>query len=223
MDFYTYFNNCFKNQEKFIKLINALTLQTNVLIFGGFVRDYLYNYRYKSRDIDIVVDINSTALFETLSKIVENNKIYINRFGGYKLTLNGICIDIWAINDTWAIKKGFFSKNEILKTVYLNIDAYAYDLTNRKFIDDCDAVPIPKTIDICFRFNPNEELNLSRALVLSKKYGISISNRIKMKLTEVLKSEEKTERFLSDQLNHYGKIEIDLNELAYVVRRNDYA
>lgn len=211
-EFKKYFFEYFRYESDFINLINNLTLNFQVLVFGGFVRDFIYESKLGSRDTDIVVNIENDILFDCISSFIDNDKITINQFGGYKLILNNSNVDIWSTNETWAIKNGYFTKEELLKTVYLNIDAYAYDLTNNMFLEDCNHLRI-STIDIAFPINPNEELNLARSLVLSHKYGIDISNAIKSKLREILNSKIKRTKFLKSQINHYGKVKITINNL----------
>lgn len=220
-DFDYYMHDYLKYNKDFANLINNIIRKYNVYVFGGFVRDYLYEYKSNFRDIDIVVDLDAGLLDKKIFSYIPKNNISINQFDGYKLNLNNKIIDIWAIDKTWAIRKGFFSKKELLKTVYLNIDAYAYDITNRCFLDNCNEIKKPRKIDICFELNPNEELNLARSLVLSRKYNIMISDRIKGKLLELLNSNEKKKKFLLSQISHYGKVEIQLEDLFCIINNRE--
>lgn len=219
-DFFYYVQDYLKCNKNLYKLINNIQ-KHNIYVFGGFVRDYLYEYKSDYRDIDLVVDLDASLLDKKIYSYIPEKMIVTNQFDGYKLKLNNIIIDIWAIDKTWAIRKGFFSKKDLLKTVYLNIDAYAYDITNKCFLDNCNIIKKPREIDICFELNPNEELNLARSLVLSRKYNIMISNRIKGKLLYLLNSNEKKKKFLSSQISHYGKIEVQLEELLGVINNQE--
>lgn len=215
-DFYNFFFECFKDNVDFIGLINELIKENRVFVIGGFVRDYLYGHPYNFRDVDVVVDTDNALLEQTIFKNIPKSKIVKNRFNGYKLILKNLTVDIWSIKETWAIKNGYFKENELLDTVYLNVDAYAFDLSNKCYYDNCDKRIQPKEIDLCFDINPNEELNLARSFVLSKKYSLNLSDNIKKKILNLMKDKDKLQRFLSSQIDHYGKIEIDLNELNHI-------
>lgn len=214
--FYDYFFEAINNNDELYNFIKCLSLQNKVYIFGGFVRDYLYRYT-KFNDIDFVIDIESKALKEIMADLGEKT-ILVNQFGGYKIKFDDIKIDVWALQDTWAIQHGYYNKDELLKTVYLNIDAYAYDLSGKCFVDKCNKNGIPETIDICFDINPYEELNLARSIVFSRKYNIPLSSKIVSKLVEVKNNENKRQRFLNSQLKHYGEIKANLLDIEYCVR-----
>lgn len=216
IEFYDYFFEAINNNDGLLNFVKSLLPQNRVYIFGGFVRDYLYHYS-KFNDIDFVIDIESEALKEKLIDLNEK-KVLVNQFGGYKIVFDEIKIDVWALEDTWAIKHGYFNKGELLKTVYLNIDAYAFDLSSKCFVDKCNISGIPKSIDICFEVNPYEELNLARSIVFSRKYNIPLSSQIISKLVEVKNNEEKRRRFLYLQLKHFGDIRVALTDIDLYVR-----
>lgn len=216
IEFYDYFFEAINNNDRLLSCVKSLLSQNRVYIFGGFVRDYLYHYT-KFNDIDFVIDIESEALKDKLIDLNEKT-VLVNQFGGYKIIFDEIKIDVWALEDTWAIKHGYFNKGELLKTVYLNIDAYAFDLSSKCFVDKCNISGIPKSIDICFEVNPYEELNLARSIVFSRKYNIPLSSQIISKLVKVKNNEEKRRRFLYLQLKHFGDIRVDLTDIDLYVR-----
>lgn len=216
IDFYDYFFEAINNNDGLYNFVKNLLPQNKVYIFGGFVRDYLYHYN-KFNDIDFVIDIKSEKLKEKLINL-SDKAIIFNQFGGYKLRFDDIKVDIWTLEDTWAIKHGYYNKDELLKTVYLNVDAYAYNLSSKSFVDNCNLSDIPKFIDICFEVNPYEELNLARSIVFSRKYNIPLSSKIISKLVEVKNNEKKMQRFLNSQIKHFGDIRVALTDIDLYVR-----
>lgn len=217
--FSKYFYHCFKNEKELINIINDLCRNYKVIIFGGFVRDYLYKQKHNFRDIDIVVDIDNNSLKKLINKYFTNATISINQYEGYKIHLKNVCVDIWSLQNTWAIKNGYFPKEHLLKTVYLNIDAYGYELSSNSYIDNCDTKKKPTEIDICFEINPNEELNLIRSIVLSKKYKINISNSLKIKIIKLTNDKIKMKKIEKLQIDHYGKILISANEFKLITKQ----
>ena len=213
-NFFDYFFYFLKDENVLIEFINFLCEKNTVIIFGGFVRDYLFNVENKYRDVDIVVDVDSNILETLIKKYFNTVAVSVNQFNGFKIQLNNISVDIWALKDTWAIKNGYFTKEHLLDTVYLNIDAYAFDLSTRSYIDNCDKKTLPNEIDICFHINPNEELNLIRCLVLSQKYKLGVSDLLKRKIINLIIDKNNIEKL---QINHYGKVMITINELKTIV------
>lgn len=219
-NFFDYFFSCIKNENELINLINYLCKNNKVIVFGGFVRDYLFNGMYNYRDIDIVVDTDEENLLkESINKFINTASITINQFNGYKINFGKISVDMWTLKNTWGIKKGYFSEDRLLDTVYLNIDAYAYDLSSQSFVDDCDKNAKTDKIDICFETNPCEELNLIRCFVLSNKYKMKISELLKNKIINFVNSQTDKSKIEMLQLDHYGKVVVSLDELREVVNQ----
>ena len=214
-----YFNKCFYNEKELISLIDFLCSNYKVIVFGGFVRDYLFKGEYNYRDVDIVVDIKSDILKTAIKKYIEKAIISVNRFNGYKIQFENVSVDLWALEDTWAIKHKFFGKEQLLDTVYLNIDAYAYDLSTNTYIDNCNIKPKPTEIDIRFAINPNENLNLIRCLVLSKKYKLQISTLLQKKLIHFVNAHGNNNIIETLQIEHYGKIIIPTSEFESIINQ----
>ena len=214
-----YFNECFCDEQELIVLVDNLCSNYKVILFGGFVRDYLFKGEYNYRDVDIVVDIKSDVLKSTIKKYIKNAFISVNHFNGYKIQFEKVTVDLWSLEDTWAIKHNYFSKEQLLDTVYLNIDAYAYNLSSNTYIDNCDIKPKPTEIDIRFAINPNEKLNLIRCLVLSKKYKLHISTSLKKKLAHLVNYHSNDDIIETLQIEHYGRIIIPKSEFKSIINQ----
>lgn len=207
--FYTKILKYIYKDQKARQLISKLSEKYEVVFFGGSVRDYILLKHFEPRDFDIVLidkEKNKVEIDEVLSQ-VKLCEIYRNFFGGYKVLTDFIEFDIWKMNDTWAFKNKHveYGLDNLFKTVFLNVDSYAYNYTKMEFVNNCDK-NIPKDIDIVLYENPNLTLNIIRAIIYSKKYSIDISDR----LLNVLKNEYRNDvsfipKLMNEQKRHYKK------------------
>ena len=200
-----------------IRLFTELEKAFNIVFFGGVVRDILYGHEQQIRDIDLVLYPKSKSDMdrqgELLRKIVESicgTSYSYNQFNGYKIKGKINAVDIWLLKDTWAFQKELLpmSLSNLLQSVYLNIDAYAWHYNKKKFVSHCDTRNV-RIIDIVLEESDCEWLNLIRAVVFSSKYGISLSEMIIKKLCWMLKewSSIETEVYAIEK-RHYGKIAV---------------
>ena len=96
-----------------------------VIVFGGFVRDAIHNFVHADsreyRDLDLV-------LVGDFQRQGNSNR---NHFGGYRRFFSdGLKIDYWTLNSTYAFSRGLIKpslKNLTLTTVF-TINACAFDL-----------------------------------------------------------------------------------------------
>ena len=208
-------------------LDNLMSIST-VYLFGGAIRDFFDNSLDSSRDFDFVIEtrpgisIDYISLCETL----DNVQCKKNRYDGYKIIFNNLInVDVWNLEDTWAFrtKKLKPSANNLLKSVYLNIDALVFSLNSNTFLDNCDSVymNIRKNhlIDIVFEETPFEELNLLRALVLQKKYSYNLSTRLSQRLKSNFGNDviSAIEILTALQKAHYKKEVLDEYELTSIL------
>lgn len=197
--------------------------QATVYIFGGIVRDYL-NYTLKYiRDYDFVIQFNTNTHFNIPHYLKASSEINIikNRFDGYKILFNdNITIDIWELENTWAIRHdGFPPKfDKLIDTVYLNIDSFAYSLTNEQFLGDCverwNKLKKDNMLDIIYTAGPFEELNLLRAIVYMDKYQMHLSKKLKERFRQrSCQLDNFTTNLLYLQQSHFNKIIYSRNNL----------
>lgn len=211
-----------------IRLLMELEKEFNIVFFGGVVRDILYGHGKQIRDIDLVLypkrRFDMSRQDELLKKNIEDVCGYsycYNQFHGYKIRGKTNLMDIWLLKDTWAFQKELLpvSLPNLLQSVYLNIDAYAWHYNERKFVSHCDVRGI-HTIDIVLEQSACEWLNLIRAVVFSSKYGIGLSDLIINKLylmLNVLPSIEREVFFVEQR--HYGKIAVTRKDIENLVEK----
>mgnify|MGYP004710445815 CR=1 FL=1 len=102
-----------------MNFVNKLAKEVDLLVFSGVIRDFYLGYHGEIRDLDLVVK-NNFHQFESLIKNFEDIKFIQNSFGGYKLTVSNITIDIWNAEDTWAFKErkvtnSIFFENDLIR------------------------------------------------------------------------------------------------------------
>lgn len=217
----------FKNDISSHYFLTHIMSENNVYLFGGAIRDFLDGSLDASRDIDFVIESN-TGDFVNILKYVEHldNVTYRkNRYDGYKITFdNCLTVDIWNLKDTWAFRNKRLepTAENLIKSVYLNVDALVYSLNKSVFLDNCN-LKYRKTIennfiDIVFDETPYEELNLLRALVFQKKYSLNLSLKIKNRLINYIKNDLNfcIKQFINLQMEHYNQVLIEKDEIDII-------
>lgn len=103
-------------------------------LFGGVLRDMaMFGRRGFASDIDLVVEGDWRHLTRYLEKLGASR----NRFGGFRLYVEGCPVDIWAACETWAIREGLVSYRGIeslTRTTILNWDAILFNWRTRVVI-----------------------------------------------------------------------------------------
>ena len=176
------------DEEPILKefLLNVFVYGTAYVV-GGYFRDFLNNK--ESRDIDIIIDLDSVKLLDILS----NMDCYytINRHGGIKLKLQKIDVDLWSLEKNWAFKNKLVKLNEndklnsIAKGCFFNYDSLVINLHNytyniRYYNDFLNA----RILDIlqkssCYKnLNPTVEANIIRAFYIKETFNINFSENI---------------------------------------------
>lgn len=185
-------------QTKFRRLLDEEWSLRNILyqllaegtayLIGGYVRDVFEDV--KSRDLDIVVDIKK----ERLRKIVDGDSCIkeFNRFGGVKLKLPHIDVDIWSFDSNWAFKNKLVRLNEneklnsLAKGCFYNYDALVVNISkftyNTKYYEsfvEKGELDILQKRSVYKNMNPTLEANILRAILVKKKYEVVFSNHLK--------------------------------------------
>lgn len=181
--FFLHFTDTMKKENVMPFFYDIFTVGTGYVV-GGYFRDFLLNK--KSRDIDIIVDLENETLLEIINT---NNLSYsTNRHGGIKIKLNSFEIDIWSIHNNWAFKNNLVKLNEddklhsIAKGCFYNYDAVVINLSNfnynlryfREFLITKELNIIQES-SLYKNLNPSVEANILRALYLTKQYNATLT------------------------------------------------
>lgn len=183
-------------------MINELNEYHTTYLFSGILRNYFLEYYGKPRDLDIVISRKSS--YTNLEEILKKYGAYkLNAFGGFKLTIKDLSIDIWHIEDTWGIKNGYVKiinnsfEKAVLKSTFFNFSSILYDFYNNKFIYDNSFKEFyeTKTVKIVLEENINYILCLINIIYYAEKYQLNLSLNIR--------------KFFVKRFCNYNKIDFD--------------
>lgn len=223
-------NELYKKLEKnstLIEFIDSIQKRAELYLFGGAVRDFLVNNFDNFRDLDFVVKFQSNK--DKIENFFPNNKKISyskNKFDGYKIKFSNVSVDIWELKDTWNFTNPEdISPENLLNSVFLNLDKLLYSVNKKKYINNCDKefhkILQEKYIDIQFEKNPFFELNILRCIHLKREYSLKYSEKIRTIFSEMIKSNSEIERELMNiqEYRNYPNISLEVirNELKEIV------
>lgn len=211
-------NYIHKQKDKYIEFLNTkldyqalifldkLSQIADVLIFSGVTRDFFL--RKKSsiiRDLDIVIE-NKTEDFEDFLYQYNYSK---NSLGGYKIKMNDFHIDIWELDNTWAIKNSkiqtsLFKRYSLPNTAFFNFSSIVYDYNNGNFIVTPDFLKFlnTKEIDLVLEENPLPELCIINSIYYKNKFDLEWSRHLKKYIVEHFPKYTE-EDFFNIQIKHF--------------------
>jgi hypothetical protein len=139
-------------------LLGDLKALGEVYLFGGLLRDAaqfgLENFR---SDIDLVVASDRSDRLETTLRKYRPAR---TAFGGYRLHVDSVQIDVWSLKSTWAFRSGLVrgsTVQDLLHTTFFNWDSIAMSLDSCRlyrrdnYLDELRS----NFLDIVLRENPN--------------------------------------------------------------------
>lgn len=150
-------------------------------LFGGAARDiYFMGKDAKPSDFDVVL------IDSEIDEFLEGFKEYQvvrNNFGGYKISYQGVSVDVWEIENTWAFKNKrveYSGIKSILETTFLNIESILIELNPKRrerevYYQDFFSAVENEVLDVNFMDNPNLELSYSRIIHFSIIHNLSFS------------------------------------------------
>lgn len=200
--------------EEILSLFEQLCKEGDVFLFSGVIRNFFLK-TYLIRDLDIV--INGSIDIE---KILENYKYKRNSFGGYKVTVGGKDIDIWFLENTWALNYQININYELEKVIpltsFFNFSSIVYDFNKSKFYVSTHFCRFlrDKEIDLVFAPNANLPLCLINSIYYSKKLNLPIAKKLSKHLINIYSRLIKTDtNFDEPQLKHFNKVLYTFEEI----------
>ena len=142
---------------EFLNFLRDALPTGNVYLFGGILRDLaMFGRKGFASDIDLVVD-GEWGHVQSYLRAVDAS---LNRFGGFRLIVDGWPIDLWSAQDTWAIRRGLVQYTSIwslTKTTILNWDAILLNWDTKRILCGHDYFTDvqERTMDIVLAENPN--------------------------------------------------------------------
>ncbi|MEX2411905.1 MAG: hypothetical protein WD607_11170 [Candidatus Paceibacterota bacterium] len=202
LSFYLYITEITPKElnEFIIKAIEKV----DVYVFSGIIRNYFLN-RHELRDLDFVVEDISR-----IRELIENFEYRENSFGGFKINIGGMNVDLWETKNTWAFKYqnqiDYKLFRAIPNTSFFNFSSVIYHLNKKEFIFNKDFLRFLKSkeLEISYSPNPNYQLCLLNTIYYSEKYRLTIGRELKKFLIEYSKSMDSN--FSEVQIKHFGKV-----------------
>jgi len=190
--------------ERTIDILHQIAKKSTVYIFSGVIRNFFLGLK-DVRDVDIVlsgeVDIESYFYDYNIRR---------NSFGGYKLSKEGISLDIWILGKSWAFQNQKILDFEIDKympsTAFFNFSSILFNLNESRFFYTKHFLRFirDKKIDVVYKPNANYELCTINSFYYSDKYGLKLSENLKMHLFYLHKTN--LINYENVQLKHFGKV-----------------
>jgi len=141
----------------FINFLSDAVPNGDIYLFGGILRDIaLFGRKGFNSDIDIVVEGD----WESCEAYLKFKGAHQNKFGGYRLHIEGWPIDIWNAKKTWAITQGLIEYkgiSSLTNTTVLNWDAILMNWRTKNFVSRNGYLESLKErkLDVVLEKNPN--------------------------------------------------------------------
>jgi len=203
LSFKIYLKHFLLDSDSWDLLLN-ISQQTDVYIFSGVIRNFLLGLS-ENRDLDIVVkDIDKIIIPK---KFWRNIRFTKNSFGGYKVKIRQLVVDVWDIEKTWGIQNMRIKSTpySLIRTAFFNFSAITYDFNKSQFIYDEDFLIFYKTLsmDVKYSDNPNIALCILNTIYYAGKYSFYIRYDLcKWIVTHYNSNLD----FMNIQLKHFNKI-----------------
>lgn len=200
----------------FEELASALSSSAKWAVVGGAVRDW--SIGRAPRDIDIVTEAASSRVRDWALAF----KAKRNSFGGWKIDLDGVTVDLWALEDNWAHRQGLAPRGglETLKhTAFLNIDTGMFlPSTNEAFLGDLSNAFRNRTLSLVLAKNPFPNISAIRSLVCAQRYGLTPSKQVLAAVRHAVR-ESGSLSLISAQAHHYRAVTVSEEEIESIASR----
>lgn len=136
-------------------------------VFGGLLRDLcLHRPEEFSSDIDLVVATSSWPLLQRRLLSFDAER---TRYDGVRLYHEGWQFDVWALDETWALKNSLVqgsSFQDLVRTTFFNWDAIAYEIGTSRlhFLPSYFEEINSRFLEVNLEENANPSGNLIRAI-----------------------------------------------------------
>ncbi len=187
-----------------IDLLSRVSKECDVYIFSGVIRNYFLKIS-DNRDIDIIYD----GVID-IEKYFQGYKWRKNSFGGYKLSIDDTSIDLWQLQNTWALHyQGTFDfdlAKFIPNTSFFNFASIVFSYNENRFIFTIHFQRFLRDRKIELAFAPNANVGL--CIVNSLYYADNLKLRLGDKLIRYIKQKSLriSNNYENAQLKHFGKI-----------------
>ena len=194
-----------KDEEAFCRLIEIISGKTNIYIFSGIIRDYFLDVP-SCRDLDFVIEDNKKVdIFKEATDL--GLKIGVNSYNGMKIMLKTFSVDIWALKDTYTIKKRKLelSPQSLIKTSFFNFQSIVYDYNKEEFIygKEFEDFYNSRVMTVINKDNPNIPLCIVNTIHYADKYSFGIDYKLCKWIADHYSDKY---HYRGVQLHHFGEI-----------------
>ena len=206
LDFFQFLDGIFNDDLKAV--INELQYHSEVYLFSGIIRNYFLNIK-EHRDVDLVLSKEVDV-----ARFFNGFPIKRNSFGGFKIQLDSVDVDLWFMKNTWAFQYGQKTldlqlEKKIPDTAFFNFSSVIYCINSKRFFytDHFLRFLRDKKLDYVDRINANYGLCVVNTFYYADKYSLKVSERL-LKLIREFHTHKKYD-YQSIQLKHFGKVLYD--------------
>lgn len=212
--FLKYLDSKIDNDTK--HFLDVISDHCEVLIFSGIIRNFFIKHKGEIRDLDLVLSRVDNSKIDSFFSDYTFRK---NSFGGYKVKINNLPIDIWELASTWALNNakvelGLFNDYNLPNTVFFNFSAVAFNYNTKKFIASDSFMKFLETkeIDLVLEENPLPQLCIVNTIHYKVKFELEISSNLKKYYSSNF-NDFSNEDYENIQLKHFNKILYPYNYL----------
>lgn len=184
-------------------LLCSVSSEGDVVLVGGAPRDWFLGRA--PRDLDIVVEASAA----TLDRVVARWSRKRTRYGGHRLSIDGLSVDIWSLHSTWAftVHETVMARLENLpQTAFYNVDALAVSaVSGTVFEHGFSAAFQTRMLSTVFEANPFPALCAVRGLVLAKQYGLRLGTPVLSYIDRLIARGATWDDLDAAQVSHYGE------------------
>lgn len=195
------------NKPELSRYLDEYSNENQLLVFSGVIRDFFLERDVELRDLDLVVE-------DADHFVKEFKDVTKNSFGGYKIKFEGLTIDVWSIDNTWAFKELRISELEwdikkllLPRTAFFNFNAIVYDYKMGQFIcaSFFEEFLKNKQLDYVNKTNPLPELCIVNTYHYMVTLGLPASDRLIKNCQNDL-GYQGDDKLSAIQLKHFGEI-----------------
>jgi hypothetical protein len=190
-------------EDDVYEFLLKLARNTPVYVFSGIIRNFFLNNN-EVRDLDLVIEDNVNIV-----ELFHDFEIKRNSFGGYKIVVGNTNVDLWHLENTWAINYQLMLPYELYRyipsTAFFNFSAVIFNFNERKFLCNNPFLSFlnTKKINYVYKPNANYALCVVNSLYYVDKYNLGIEDKLVRYLKELRK---KNLDYSEIQIKHFGKI-----------------
>lgn len=216
-----YLQECLSYEMR--EILNAISRKTEVYVFSGIIRNFFLG-ESSFRDLDIVVG-DVECVIDTINAVDSEVEFRVNSFGGVKVKIQNLIIDLWGLENTWGIRKEKMelTPQSLLKTAFFNFSGIVFDYNKSQFYYDDAFVHFleNRMMDVVYTKNPNIPLCIINSCYYRENYGFGLSRRLCYWIFinhTFLASDKKCEEIFNDvQRHHFAKVVISYEQIREFV------